>query len=96
MGYIKSAEDVSRAFPHGVKYVRDNELPVELVHLSVKESPEGVPVLIGWTPPNKDFYIDLDNVLVRKNDWLVFTGGLRVSLRPITEERARQLEGMLD
>ena len=87
---------MTRAFPHGVKYVRDNKPALELVGLSVKNSEDGVPVLIGWTPPNKDIYIDLDNVLVRKNDWLVFSRGQRISLRPITESRAKQIEEMLD
>lgn len=96
MGYKKTAEDVSKAFPYGVKYVRDNYETIELVHVTVEENDEGVPVLRGWTPPNKDFYIDLDNVLVRKNDWLVFSGGLRISLRPLTEARARQVEELVD
>lgn len=96
MGYAKTAEDVTRAFPYGLKYVRDNQPAYELVGLSVQDSEEGVPTLIGWTPPNKDIYIDLDNVLARKNDWLVFSRGQRISLRPITEERAKQIEGMMD
>ena len=96
MGYSKNAEDVTKAFPHGVKYVRDNQPAIELVNLSVQDSETGVPTLIGWTPPNKDIYIDLDNVLVRKSDWLVFSRGQRISLRPITEARAEQVEEMLN
>lgn len=96
MGYSKNAEDVTRAFPHGVLYVRDNRPALELIGLSVEQTEEGTPVLIGWTPPSKDIYIDLDNVLVRKSDWLVFSRGERISLRPLTEERARQVEEMVD
>ena len=96
MGYTKSAEDVIKAFPHGAKVVRDNQNALELVFLHVQDSEEGVPTLIGWTPPNKDIYIDLDNVLVRKSDWLVFSRGQKISLRAITEERALQIQEMLD
>lgn len=96
MGYSKSAEDVTRAFPHGVKYVRDNKPSIELIGLSVQNSETGIPTLIGWAPPNKDIYIDLNNVLVRKNDWLVFSGGQRISLRPLTEKRATQLEELMN
>lgn len=95
MGYAKTPEDVTRAFPHGVKVVRDNLPAMELVDLSVENSEEGVPTLTGWTPPNKDIYIDLDNVLVRKSEWLVFSKGQRMSLRPLTEGRAEQIREMI-
>lgn len=96
MGYVKTAEDVKKAFPHGVKCVRDNAMSIELVNLEVGKDDNDTPVLLGWAPPTKDFYIDLDNVLVRKNDWLVFSKGLRISLRPITEAREKQIQGMMD
>lgn len=96
MGYAKTSEDVNKAFPYGVKCVRDNKNTLELVHLTVGDDEEGVPVLKGFAPPYKDFYFDLNNVLVRKKDWLVFSKGERVSLRPLTEARGKQVESLVD
>lgn len=94
MGYSKNASDIKSAFPHGLKIVKDNSTPVELIDLRVHDV-EGVPTLVGWAPPSKDFYIDLDNVLVRKRDWLVFSRGVRLSLRPITKAREAQVRDMM-
>lgn len=89
MSYVKGPVEVQEFLPYGALLVRDNVPPVEIVSLEVKESSRGTPVLIGWAYPNKGYEIELDNVLHQRNGWLAFSGGKRMVLRPLTEERGR-------
>lgn len=95
MGYAKTAEDVKKAFPNGALVAQDNRVAFEIVDLKVHEIEDEPPVLIGWAPPSKDIVIDLDNVLVRKRDWLVFSKGQKISLRPLTKAREAQVRDMM-
>lgn len=94
MSYTKTAEDVQEFLPHGALLVRDNLPVVELTYLEVKDL-NGVPTLVGYAHPNKDFYLELNNVLPQKGGWLVFSKGKRAVLRPLTEERGRVVKEMV-
>ena len=96
MSYQKTAEDVKEYFPYGAVLVQDNVPPIELIDLEVRKSERGVDTLTGWAYPNKDFSFDLDNVLLQKRGWLVFSRGKRAVLRPLTEKRALAARELAD
>ena len=96
MSYKKTAEDVAEFLPHGALMVRDNTPAIELAYLEVQNSGRGEPVLVGWSYPNKDFRVELSNVLHQKNGWLCFSNGTRIVLRPLSEERGRIVAEMID
>lgn len=96
MSYVKTDADVQEAFPHGAVLVRDNKPVVELVYLEVKSKEDGTPVLVGYAYPSKDFYLDVNNVLPQKGGWLVFSGGKRAVLRPLSAERGESVKEMVD
>lgn len=96
-GYVKTAKDVAEYFPYGARLVQDNIPPINLIDLRVMEEDKAVgPVVVGWAYPNKEFIFELSNVLHQKDGWLLFSGGKRVVLRPLTEQIAQQTRDMMD
>ena len=94
--YQKTAQDVKEYFPYGAVLVQDNVPPIELINLEVRTSERNATILTGWAYPNKNFSFELDNVLPQKKGWLVFSGGKRVVLRPLSEARYKVAQELAD
>lgn len=94
--YVKTAEDVAEYLPYGAIVVQDNIPPFNIIDLEVVQDKKRGPLVIGWAYPNKEFIFELSNVLHQKNGWLLFTGGKRVVLRPLTEQNAQKTRDMMD
>lgn len=73
---------ISKTFPFGAIVVDEGmDLTYPIINLQV-EAVDGVPTLLGWGLPNKDFYYDLSNAEIRDDGWLVTRAGARCLLKP--------------
>lgn len=87
--------EVEDAFPHGALVVDEGMgMHYNVVGLALRDF-EGKPVLLGWSPPNKDFYFDLDHTDIRDDGWVVTRDGHRCLLRPLSKADGEQTEASL-